>query len=354
MINFQFWKDKKVFLTGHTGFKGAWLSIWLTSMGAKVKGFSLEPPTQINLFNAANVKNLIDSEIGDIRDYSSLSSSIHKFSPDIIFHLAAQPLVRVSYDNPLETFETNIMGTANLLEIIRKTHSVRAMVNITTDKCYENNEWIWGYKETDPMGGRDPYSSSKGCAELISAAYRESFLKQSDIGIATARAGNVIGGGDWAKDRLIPDILRAFEDNKPAIIRNPDAIRPWQHVLEPLLGYLMLGEKLFYEPSKYSEAWNFGPYENDVQSVSSILNEMTTLWPGTSWKLDKDDNPHEARLLKLDISKAITILKWKPNWNLKITLEKIVKWHQLFISKQNMQVACINEIDQFIKDISKG
>jgi CDP-glucose 4,6-dehydratase len=265
--------------------------------------------------------------------------------------MAAQPLVRASYEKPLETYETNVMGTANLLEAVRQCSSVKAVVNITTDKCYENNEWVWGYKETDPMGGRDPYSSSKGCSELVTASYRESFLKDANIGIATARAGNVIGGGDWAEDRLIPDILRAFEASKPVIIRNPDATRPWQHVLEPLSGYLILAEQLFKKPGEFSEGWNFGPYDRDVRPVDWILDHMTTLWPGASWRLDQDDNPHEAMLLKLDISKASAILGWTPTWSLNVTLEKIVSWHKCWIEGADMRAACINEINEFTKDM---
>lgn len=351
MINSEFWKDKKVFLTGHTGFKGSWLSIWLNSMGAVVKGYGLKPETKPNLFTIAGVGGLVESEINDIRDYSALCSSILEFSPDIVFHMAAQPLVRASYKKPLETYETNVMGTVNLLEAVRQCSSVKAVINITTDKCYENNEWVWGYKETDPMGGRDPYSSSKGCSELVTASYRESFLKEANIGVATARAGNVIGGGDWAEDRLIPDILRAFEASSPVIIRNPNATRPWQHVLEPLSGYLSLAEHLFKSPEEFSEAWNFGPYDRDVRPVDWILDQMTTLWPGASWSLDRNDNPHEARLLKLDISKASAMLGWAPTWDLNVTLGKIVRWQKCWLEGVDMRHECINEINEFIKDM---
>ena len=353
MVNSKFWKGKKVFLTGHTGFKGSWLSIWLNSMGAVVKGYALESATNPSLFAIAGVRRLVESEINDIRDYSSLCASILEFSPDIVIHMAAQPLVRASYEKPLETYEINVMGTANLLEAVRRCSSVRAVVNITTDKCYENNEWVWGYKETDPMGGRDPYSSSKGCSELVTASYRESFLKSTNIGVATARAGNVIGGGDWAEDRLIPDILRAFEESKPVIIRNPNATRPWQHVLEPLSGYLSLAEQLFKNPGDFSGGWNFGPYDRDVRPVDWILDQMTTLWPGASWRLDQDDNPHEATLLKLDISKASAMLGWAPTWDLNVTLGKIVRWHKCWIEGSDMRVECINEIKQFTKDMRR-
>ena len=351
MVNSEFWEGKKVFLTGHTGFKGSWLSIWLNSMGAVVKGYAMQPATSPNLFTIAGMERLVESEINDIRDYSLLCASILDFSPEIVFHMAAQPLVRASYEDPLKTYEVNVMGTVNLLEAVRQCPSVRAVVNITTDKCYENNEWVWGYKETDPMGGRDPYSSSKGCSELVTASYRESFLKGSNIGIATVRAGNVIGGGDWAEDRLIPDIIRAFEDGKPVVVRNLNATRPWQHVLEPLSGYLMLAEKLFKKPSEFSEGWNFGPYDDDVRPVGWILGYMTELWPGGSWRLDQDDNPHEAMLLKLDISKAIASLGWKPTWSLNVTLGKIVRWHNCWIERSDMRVECINEINEFTKDM---
>ena len=354
MINSKFWKGKKVFLTGHTGFKGSWLSIWLNSMGAVVKGYALKPATNPNLFTIASVSDLIESEINDIRNFTMLRDSISKFSPDIVFHMAAQPLVRASYAKPLETYETNVMGTANLLEAVRQCQSVKAVVNITTDKCYENNEWVWGYKEIDPMGGKDPYSSSKGCSELVTTSYRESFLKEANIGIATARAGNVIGGGDWAEDRLIPDILRAFELCNPVIIRNPHATRPWQHVLEPLSGYLILAEQLFKNPSKFSEAWNFGPYESDIKTVDWILEQIICLWPGASWRLDQNDNPHEAMLLKLDISKASNILGWTPTWDLSNTIVKIVRWHKSWVQGANMKIECINEINEFTEGVENA
>lgn len=352
MINSEFWRGKKVFLTGHTGFKGSWLSIWLNSMGAIVKGYGLKPVTNPNLFTIAAIEDLIESDINDIRDYSVLCSSILEFSPDIVFHMAAQPIVRASYEKPLETYETNVMGTANLLEAVRQCSSVEAVVNITTDKCYENNEWVWGYKETDPMGGRDPYSSSKGCSELVTASYRQSFLSGVNIGVASARAGNVIGGGDWAEDRLIPDILRSFEASKSAIIRNPDATRPWQHVLEPLSGYLMLAEQLSISPGEFSGGWNFGPYDRDVRPVDWILDQMTTLWPGASWRLDQNDNPHEAMLLKLDISKASAILGWVPTWDLTVTLRKIVQWHKHWTEGADMRSECIKEINEFTGDMT--
>ena len=354
MSESNFWKNKKVFITGHTGFKGSWMSIWLNMLGANVKGYSLQPPSKPSLFEEANVSLLLNSEINDIRNFNNLSKSIQEFSPEIIFHMAAQPLVRASYNFPLETYETNVMGTANLLQASVNSSSVKAIVNITTDKCYENIEADIGYKETNRMGGSDPYSSSKGCAELVTSAYRESFLKQKNIGIASARAGNVIGGGDWAEDRLIPDILRAFKLIKPVVIRNPKATRPWQHVLEPLSGYMLLAEKLFSDPVRFSEGWNFGPHYDDVKPVDWILDYMTKLWPNSSWQLDSSINPHEANLLKLDISKAQSQLNWAPTWDLETSLEKIVRWQHSWDSGADMHTVCLAEIKQFIKDSSKN
>jgi CDP-glucose 4,6-dehydratase len=351
MSNPNFWKNKKVFLTGHTGFKGSWTSLWLSYLGADVKGYSLQPPTNPNLFEVACVNEVIESDINDIRDFESLRNSIVEFSPDIIFHMAAQPLVRASYKFPLETYETNIMGTANLLHASLEADTCRAIINITTDKCYENKEIDIAYKETDPMGGYDPYSSSKGCAELVSSAYRESFFNAKKIGLATVRAGNVIGGGDWAEDRLIPDILRAFEHEKSVIIRNPNATRPWQHVLEPISGYILLAENLYTDSKAFSESWNFGPNLDDVKPVSWILEQMTKLWPGSKWQLDESVNPHEAQLLKLDISKVKEKLNWSPVWNLETSLKKIVQWHKVCASETvDMQKYCITDIEQYIKD----
>lgn len=351
MIDKSFWKNKRVFVTGHTGFKGGWLSLWLNSLGANVKGFALSPPTVPSLFEQARVAEKIDSEIGDIRDLEKLEISMLEFDPEIIIHMAAQPLVRYSYIEPLETYEVNVMGTAKVLEVARKCNSLKSIVSVTTDKCYENKEWEWGYRENEPMGGHDPYSSSKGCAELVSSAYRRSFLQEKGVGLATARAGNVIGGGDWADDRLIPDILRAFEKNEPVIIRNPRATRPWQHVLEPLSGYLVLAQKLYEEPLQYSEGWNFGPNDNDVKPVDWILNKMVEKWDGASWQLDEGSHPHEAGFLKLDISKANSKLNWSPTWCLDSTLEKIVTWQQAWLNKEDIQAKCLLEIDEFMRDM---
>ena len=354
MIDRAFWKDRKVFITGHTGFKGSWLCMWLHVLGAQVKGYSLEPPTNPSLFNEANVDSLVDSEIGDIRDLEKLAKSIHDFQPEILIHLAAQPLVRYSYDAPLETYAVNVLGTAHVLEATKTCDSIKSVVSITTDKCYENKEWVWAYRENEPMGGHDPYSSSKGCAELVTASYRKSFYKERNIGLASARAGNVIGGGDWALDRLVPDILRAFEKNQPVIIRSPDAIRPWQHVLEPLSGYLKLAQALYQDPRSYAEGWNFGPNEDEAKPVSWILDQMVGYWPGSSWKLDQfAENPHEANYLKLDISKAKSNLHWRPVWSLSETLSHIVSWHKNWVSGKDMQKTSIDEISKYMQSMYK-
>jgi len=352
VIDQNFWQGKRVFLTGHTGFKGSWLSLWLFSLGAEVKGYALNPPTSPSLFNEAKVDSLIDSQIGDIRDQDTLHESMTKFSPDILIHMAAQPLVRYSYNEPIETYEVNVIGTAKVLEVARSCPNVKSIVNITTDKCYENDGRSESYKEEDAMGGYDPYSSSKGCAELVTSSYRRSFLQEQRMGLASVRAGNVIGGGDWADDRLIPDILRSFEKNEPVVIRNPKATRPWQHVLEPLSGYLILAQKLYEDQKEYAEGWNFGPNEKDVKPVDWILNKMIAKWPNSSWELDSSSNPHEANFLQLDISKAESKLGWKPIWELSYTLEKIIDWHQAWLNKEGMQAVCLSEIKAYMIDMS--
>lgn len=321
-------------------------------MGASVKGYSLEPPTSPNLYDAARIFEKVDSQFGDIRNLENLKSSIVSFNPDILIHMAAQPLVRLSYRMPVETYDTNVMGTVNVLEAARYCSSLKAIVSVTTDKCYDNKEWYWGYREDDPMGGYDPYSSSKGCVELITAAYRKSFMREMSIGLASARAGNVIGGGDWAEDRLIPDILRAFERNEKVTIRNHMSIRPWQHVLEPLSGYLLLAQNLYINPHEYSEAWNFGPNDDDSRTVEWIINYMVGKWPGASWEKDNALNVHEAGYLKLDISKAKARLKWKPTWRLESTIDRIINWHRLWLLNEDMQRECIVEINEFMKDIN--
>jgi len=352
VIDQAFWQGKRVFLTGHTGFKGSWLSLWLASLGTEVKGYALNPPTSPSLFDEAEVGKVINSQIGDIRDQDTLYESMLEFNPDILIHMAAQPLVRYSYDAPIETYEVNVIGTAKVLEVARSCSNLKAIVNITTDKCYENDERSQGYKEDDPMGGHDPYSSSKGCAELVASAYRRSFLQEQGIGLASVRAGNVIGGGDWADDRLIPDILRSFEKSEPVVIRNPKATRPWQHVLEPLSGYLILAEKLYKNQKEYAEGWNFGPNEKDVKPVDWILDKMILKWPDTSWQLDQNSSPHEAGFLKLDITKSESKLGWKPVWELSYTLDKIISWHKAWLNKEDMQAACLAEIEEYTKDMN--
>jgi CDP-glucose 4,6-dehydratase len=354
MVDKKFWQGKRVFLTGHTGFKGSWLSLWLSAMGASVKGYALKPPTNPSLFEVARVYEKIESQIGDIRNFETLKTSMVDFKPEILIHMAAQPLVRLSYKEPLETYDINVLGTAKVLEAARSCIFLKAIVNVTTDKCYENREWVWGYREEEPLGGYDPYASSKACAELVTTAYRRSFMKEKGVGLASARAGNVIGGGDWANDRLIPDILHSFEKKQSVVIRNPASTRPWQHVLEPLSGYLVLAQNLYQNPSNFSEGWNFGPHEDDAKSVDWILNFMVEKWPGAKWALDEGSNPHEASYLKLDISKAKSRLNWNSTWRLEYTLTKIIGWHQAWLEKQDMQQACLDEIKEFIKDSNNG
>lgn len=352
-INMEFWSNKKVLLTGHTGFKGSWLSLWLSRLGAEVHGYALKPETTPNIFSVAGVEHhLASSTIADIRDLSALSEAIETIQPDIIFHLAAQPLVRHSYEAPVETYSTNVMGTVNLFEAVRQSSSVKTVVNVTTDKCYENQEWVWSYREDEAMGGHDPYSSSKGCSELVTAAYRRSFLTRAGVGVASARAGNVIGGGDWAPDRLIPDFLRAMDENETVVIRSPAAIRPWQHVLEPLSGYLLLAEKLYSEPREFAQAWNFGPSEHDARNVEWIVKKLVSSIPGTGWRHDKSVHPHEAHYLKLDSSKARNHLQWQPRWSLETALEKIIEWHHGWRNGEDMNQLTMQQIADYerIKD----
>lgn len=354
-MNRVFWKDKKVFLTGHTGFKGAWLSLWLQDCGAILAGYALAPNTKPNLFDAALVADGMESIIGDLRDLEKITKAMSDFSPDVVIHMAAQPLVRLSYMNPVDTYSTNVMGTVNLLEAVRRTPSVKAVVNVTTDKCYENKEWIWGYRENEPMGGYDPYSSSKGCSELVTAAYRNSFFNYSgSTKIASARAGNVIGGGDWAEDRLIPDVLKAFENSEPVVVRNPSATRPWQHVLEPLSGYLVLAEHLYNDGDKYAEAWNFGPEDGDAQPVRVIIEYLVEYWgAGASWIHDESEQPHEAQLLKLDISKSKKLLQWGPTWTLYSALDCIVEWHKEWLKDGDVKQISLEQIHRFENLIGK-
>ena len=329
------YKDKKVFLTGHTGFKGSWLALWLTKLGAKVCGYSLESNTTPSMFEELNIKNYIEkSIIGDILDYEFLNNSIKDFQPDIIFHLAAQPLVRLSYSEPIQTYKTNVIGTLNVLEASRNCKSVKAFVNVTTDKCYENKEIEQGYKEDDPMGGYDMYSSSKGCVEILSSSFRRSFLQsENSMAMATARAGNVIGGGDWAKDRLIPDCIRSINIEIDIEIRNPVAVRPWQHVLEPLSGYLLLGQKLLEDGQKYAEGFNFGPNEESVLTVAEVAKTVCEKYQKGNVVVGEKSPLHEANLLMLNIEKAKEVLGWEPTYTAEIAIKETVDWYKHFYSE---------------------
>ena len=344
---------KRVLITGHTGFKGSWLAFWLTQMGADVLGYSLEPNTSPNHFSMLDMS--IESVIGDIRDGKNLSDVFKGFQPEIVFHLAAQPLVRRSYAEPVETFQTNVMGTVNVFEACRQTSSVKAVINITSDKCYENREWVWGYRENDPMGGYDPYSASKGCSELVTSSYRNSFFNLDEYGrkhntlVASVRAGNVIGGGDWAKDRIITDLMEAVSQGKKLYIRNPNATRPWQHVLEPLSGYLLLGQKLLEGKKDFAGAWNFGPNDDGAIPVVQMVQEMQKIWNKIDYRIDQDkNNPHEAGLLKLDCSKARIKLNWKNIWSSNITFAKIAEWYRMFYEEGS--VITENQLKEYVAD----
>jgi CDP-glucose 4,6-dehydratase len=358
MMNPHFWQGKKVFLTGHTGFKGSWLSRWLQLLGAEVTGYSLPPSTQPNLFELAEVATGMTSVVGDILNLEHLTQVMSECQPEIVIHMAAQALVRKSYQSPVETYNTNVMGTVHLLEAVRQVNSVRAVVNVTSDKCYENREWVWGYREDEAMGGYDPYSSSKGCAELVTTAYRNSFFhpdkySQHRVAIASGRAGNVIGGGDWATDRLVPDILKSFIAGHPVTIRNPQAIRPWQHVLEPLSGYLTLAEGLVTQGVPLMGGWNFGPNESDIQPVSWVVEKLIELWPQcASWQLDGLVQPHEANHLKLDCSKAKGELKWTPKLDLSTTLAWVVDWTKAWQQEENMQAVTNRQIKQYMQRVN--
>ena len=348
-VDAAFWSGKRIFLTGHTGFKGSWLALWLQAMGATLKGYALPPGTDPALFDAARVADGMESEFGDIRDLEPLRSSMAAFDPDVVIHMAAQPLVRASYHDPVGTYATNVMGTVNVLEAVRACPSVRAVVSVTTDKCYENREWAWGYRESEAMGGHDPYSSSKGCAELVTAAYRRSFFAADGAAaVATARAGNVIGGGDWAEDRLVPDILRAFERGEAVRIRNPLSTRPWQHVLEPLSGYLVLAQALVERGAAVAEGWNFGPRDEDAQPVQWIVERLVERWSDAlPWECDAAFHPHEANWLKLDVSMAAQRLGWRPRWSLGEALDRIVRWQRDYLAGADVRAACLRDVADY-------
>jgi len=345
------WRGRRVFLTGHTGFKGGWLSVWLSLRGAVIRGFSLDPDTNPSFFSMVRVQEIVDDVRGDIRDYAPLQSALSDFSPEVVFHLAAQPLVRRSYADPLTTYATNVMGTANLLNAVRSCPSVKAVVCITTDKCYENREWIWPYRETDGLGGHDPYASSKACAELVTAAFRSSFFSATTsprVGIATSRAGNVIGGGDWSEDRLIPDLVRGFESGTKVQIRNPKAIRPWQHVLEPLEGYLRLAENLLADPIRFGTAYNFGPDQEGCWPVERILQEFGKNWGGgAAWEFVPDTKLHEAQVLRLDSSKSRAELSWLPRLKTVDAIRWTAEWYKAWTRGADLRAETIRQIKEY-------
>ena len=355
VINSNFWKNKKVLLTGHTGFKGSWLSIWLKKLGVELIGFSKDIPTKPSLFELAKVSENMISTMGDIRNLSVIQKVIQEHQPDIIIHMAAQPLVRKSYENPLETFSTNIMGTANVLESIKMTEKTRVIINVTSDKCYKNNGANEKFSEDSPMGGYDPYSSSKACSELVTSSYRDSFFNPKEyekhgVSLATCRAGNVIGGGDWSKDRLIPDIMRGVINNEIIKIRNPNAIRPWQHVLDPLNGYLTLAEKMWSAGNEFSEAWNFGPTEEGEKSVKWITEKLTKQWLNhIKWDIDNDINPHEENSLRLNCMKANSRLSWRSKLNLEQGLDWVLEWYKQYKENNDMKKITEQQIEEFQK-----
>lgn len=344
-----FWRGRRVLLTGHTGFKGSWLALWLGHMGARVAGYALAPATRPSLFEVAAAADGMASEIGDVRDLEHLSAFVAARAPEVVFHLAAQPLVRQGYREPVETYATNVMGTVHLLESVRRAGGVRAVVNVTSDKCYENREWAWGYRESDPLGGRDPYSSSKGCAELVTAAYRSAFLASAGVAAASARAGNVIGGGDWSEDRLVPDIVRAIRAGRGVRIRNPRAVRPWQHVLDPLNGYLVLAERLWADGDGFAEAWNFGPSPDDAWPVARVTEALLSRWEGApGWEAEPGDHPHEAATLILDAAKARARLDWHPRWDIARAIDETVDWYHGHIAGADMRKATLAQIERFM------
>ncbi len=360
MMMKSFWNNKKVFITGHTGFKGSWLCLWLHSLGATITGYSLPSPTNPSLYQLCRIDSIVHSVLEDVRAKEKLKQAILDAQPDIIIHMAAQSLVRTAYQNPAESYEINVMGTVHLLEALRNAVSkgvpIRAVINVTTDKCYENKEWVWGYREKDELGGYDPYSSSKACSELVTAAYRNSYFHTNEynkhqVGLATARAGNVIGGGDWAADRLVPDFIRALLRGEKLKIRYPGAIRPWQHVLEPLRGYLLLAQKLYDDGRRFSQSWNFGPNDSDAKSVEWIVRKLCDKWGGnTGYEIESDVQWHEAHYLKLDCSKAKCELGWEPTWNIERALESIIEWTRAYQQNQDLRAMCLAQIEQYCRD----
>ena len=353
MLNLAFWRNRRVFLTGHTGFKGSWLSLWLHQLGADVTGYALDPPTQPSLFEQAQVAKRVRSVSGDIRDFSRLKSAIAECRPEVVIHMAAQSVVRRGYEDPIETYSSNVMGTVHLFEALRQLQQRCAIVNVTSDKCYENREWVWGYRESEPMGGRDPYSNSKGCAELVTSAYRDSYFPPEEmqahgIALGSARAGNAVGGGDWTSNQLIPDLVRAFLSLEPCMIRNPFAQRPWQFVLEPLRGYLMLAERLTEDGARFASGWNFGPSDSDAKPVAWIADEMARLWgKGASWTRDGALHPHEAHFLKLDASKAKSELGWHPVLPLADALVWIAYWYRASRDGDDLCQITETQIDRY-------
>ncbi len=354
-----FYKDKKILVTGHTGFKGSWLSMWLRELGAEVAGFALEPPSKPSLYEVSGMEGRMASVFGDVRDAVKLEETFNRYEPEMVFHMAAQSLVRYSYKAPSYTYETNVLGTVNVLEACRKTPSVRAIVNVTSDKCYDNDNAARPFRENDPMGGHDPYSSSKGCAELVTAAYVRSYFNPRDfaehgVSLASVRSGNAIGGGDWGKDRLIPDCVKALAEGKPVIIRYPEAVRPWQHVLEPVYGYLLLGKDLYRYGAAFSGGWNFGSDDREARTVRWLMDKMVTMWgQGAAWKADRGDHPYEAQHLRLDCSKAIKGLGWSPGWDLETALANTVDWYKAYFEGKEMLPFTVRQIKKYEKTVER-
>lgn len=352
MVIHEFYKNKRILITGDTGFKGSWLALWLNSLGAKVYGYALPPEKENAHFNLLNLSNDIKHIDGNLLDFEKLNQTIQDIQPEIVFHLAAQALVRLSYDEPKLTFDTNIAGSVNILEAVRDTHSVRSLIYVTSDKCYKNKEWIWGYRENDELGGYDPYSASKAAAEIIFSSYRDSFFsKNKKIGVASVRAGNVIGGGDWALDRIIPDCIRSIMNKKEIKIRNPHSTRPWQHVLEPLFGYMLLAQKLYENPKQFEGSWNFGPGIESIKTVKELAEKtIEIVGKGTISIEVTDNNKHEAGLLHLNCDKSNHLLEWKPVWNFGLTVETTIKWYKKFLEGENPKELSLNNIHQFMED----